>query len=601
MKAIISRASSLGLLCAAVAACNVQSIGDKATHESTGRASQALTDGHLPAGTNISVDVTAPTNGAVVDGGSVTVSGTASIGSGVALANTTLVYVLDVSGSTGGAGCGGDQNGDGSMSTILDCEIAATRALNQQAIADGTIGEVGVVAFGTTGAAGDVGPAGGGQLVTGPASDANTNGTPDVEEVLASTRIGQLQRFTVVTPGSATSYGAGLNAAATVLAAATKPNKVVAFLSDGLNNTGPSIATALATFPADATVHTFAIGPSASCAGASFGLGNLHDIAAARGGTCTNVPNIAALPDVLPDVVASRLVRVSLTVDGAPVADPAVTPSLPQNGPKAATWTTSLGGLSSGLHTICATAHGTDAGGSGTVTECVQVRVSSAPTARCKDVSVSADATCTGTASIDDGSFDPDGDAFTCTQVPTTVGVGVTTATLTCTDASGATSSCTATITVTDATPPAVTTAGGAISLWPPSHAYHAFALSDCITSIVDNCGGPLDVATAAHIVRIESDEGESATGTGNTCEDAVITSPTTANLRAERAGGGDGRVYTIHFEAVDAAGGATPGTCRVQVTKSQSPADAIAVNSGCAYCVGTGCGACPAPSPTCN
>lgn len=598
MNAIIGRAS-LGLLCATIIACNVH--GNDGTKEPTRRAGQALTDGHLPAGTTLSIDVSAPVNGTVVTGGTVDVTGTASIGSGLPLPNTTLVYVLDVSGSTTGAGCGGDQNGDGAANTILDCEIAATRALNQQAIADGTIGEVGVVAFGTTGAAGDVGPAGGGQLVTGPSTDANGNGTPDVEEVLSSARVGLLQRFTVVSPGSATSYGAALGAVQTVLGAATKPNKVVVFLSDGLNNTPPSVPSVLTTFPADATVHTFAIGPAASCTGASASLGNLQELADARGGTCTNVPNIAALPDVLPDVVASRLVRVSLTVDGAPVADPAVSPALPQNGPKSVTWSTSLTGLTAGLHTLCATAQGTDAGGSGAVTDCVQIRVNAPPTARCKDVAASADATCSATASIDDGSFDPDGDAFTCTQVPTTTGIGTTTAMLTCTDANGASSSCTATITVTDTTPPVVTTTGDVPSLWPPNHGYRAFALGDCITSIVDNCGGALDVATAAHIVRVESDEGESATGTGSTCEDAVITSPTTADLRAERAGNGDGRVYTVHFEAVDGAGRATPGTCRVQVAKSASPADAVATDSGCHYCVGAGCGACPGPAPTCH
>ena len=44
-------------------------------------------------------------------------------------------YVVDRSGSTSNTnGCGGNQNGDSASNTVLDCEIAAGRALNQEAI-----------------------------------------------------------------------------------------------------------------------------------------------------------------------------------------------------------------------------------------------------------------------------------------------------------------------------------------------------------------------------------------------------------------------------------------------------------------------------------
>ena len=69
------------------------------------------TDGFLPGGTSISVDINAPTDGAVrvSPPGNVLLQGTASVGEGVPVANTLLVYVLDVSFSTQGAaaGCGG--------------------------------------------------------------------------------------------------------------------------------------------------------------------------------------------------------------------------------------------------------------------------------------------------------------------------------------------------------------------------------------------------------------------------------------------------------------------------------------------------------------
>lgn len=79
------------------------------------------------------------------------------------------------------------------------------------------------------------------------------------------------------------------------------------------------------------------------------------------------------------------------------------------------------------------------------------------PVAKCKDVTVSADANCSGSASVDDGSFDPDGDPITLTQTPPgPYPLGTTAVTLTVTDDKGASSSCSATVTVADTTPPVV-------------------------------------------------------------------------------------------------------------------------------------------------
>ena len=123
------------------------------------------TNGNLPGGTSIAVGVTAPAGGALIASppGDVSLSGTASVGQGVPVKNTTLIYVVDTSGSTGGGGgCGGDQNGSGGSNTIVDCEIAAARALNQQAIAAGTVGQSGIVFFASTASTRDVDPVTGG-------------------------------------------------------------------------------------------------------------------------------------------------------------------------------------------------------------------------------------------------------------------------------------------------------------------------------------------------------------------------------------------------------------------------------------------------------
>ncbi|MBW1758644.1 MAG: hypothetical protein JRJ80_21115 [Deltaproteobacteria bacterium] len=47
--------------------------------------------------------------------------------------------------------------------------------------------------------------------------------------------------------------------------------------------------------------------------------------------------------------------------------------------------------------------------------------------------------------------------------------------------------------------------------------------------------------------------------------------------LRAERQGGSDGRVYSLEYRAVDDAGEATSGTCTVVVPHDQSGDEAIA------------------------
>jgi hypothetical protein len=76
----------------------------------------------------------------------------------------------------------------------------------------------------------------------------------------------------------------------------------------------------------------------------------------------------------------------------------------------------------------------------------------------CQDVTVSAGPDCTADASVDDGSYDPDGDPITISQDPPgPYGLGYTDVTLTVTDDKGASDMCSATVTVVDATPPEIT------------------------------------------------------------------------------------------------------------------------------------------------
>jgi hypothetical protein len=116
-------------------------------------------------------------------------------------------------------------------------------------------------------------------------------------------------------------------------------------------------------------------------------------------------------------------------------------------------------------------------------------------------------------------------------------------------------------------------------------HRLVGFTLDNCVKSIVDRCGTALVTDSVAHIVHITSDELASGAA-GN--PEMVITSPTSFQVRHDRNGSGDGRVYTVTFEVDDRWQDPTRTTCRIQV-----PHDAgspPAGDSGAKVCVGDGC-----------
>lgn len=330
----------------------------------------------LPSGVLISVEVSTPSNGASLPQGPVEVTGFATIGEAEPVAQTTLAYVLDVSGSTAAlTGCGGDANGDGLFSSILDCEITAAIALNNTARATGTVAEVGAAVFAFSGATADVRPGGvNHDSLTAPNADLDSNSLLDVDVVLRSIHLGAIHNFTPHVVGNATSYAAGLEAVKPVLAASARPNKVVVFVSDGNNNTAPEISSVLP-MPAGTVIHTFAIGQQSACDNDK-SLGSLQDIADQTGGTCTEVPIVANLPAVIPTVIAAEMTKLQLRVDSSLVPIDSITPALPEDGPAVLNYSTTILGLAPGPHTLCATAEGNDALGRGDVTECVKITVS---------------------------------------------------------------------------------------------------------------------------------------------------------------------------------------------------------------------------------
>jgi hypothetical protein len=145
----------------------------------------------------------------------------------------------------------------------------------------------------------------------------------------------------------------------------------------------------------------------------------------------------------------------------------------------------------------------------------------------------------------------------------TTFALGTTTVTVTAKDAAGNTSSGSFTVTVRDTTAPTLASVTpSSATLWPPNHQMVAIKVTAVAADLVG--------VTSLKIVNVTSSEPDNGLGDGDTANDIQVTGDLTLNLRAERAGNGPGRVYTITVEARDAAGNASTKTCTVSVPKSQ-------------------------------
>lgn len=189
------------------------------------------------------------------------------------------------------------------------------------------------------------------------------------------------------------------------------------------------------------------------------------------------------------------------------------------------------------------------------------------PVAQCKNVTVSTDpGRCTASSvSVDNGSFDPDGDPITLAQVPPPpYSLGTTNVTLTVTDDQGASDSCAATVTVVDTTPPTITrTTASPNVLWPPNHKMVPVRVA---VSVSDAC----DTTPTCNITSVSSNEPINGLGDGATAPDWEITGALTVNLRAERAGTGNGRLYTLAVRCVDDSANSATATVDVTVPHSQ-------------------------------
>src|SRR5574341_143084 len=124
----------------------------------------------------------------------------------------------------------------------------------------------------------------------------------------------------------------------------------------------------------------------------------------------------------------------------------------------------------------------------------------------------------------------------------------------------------TATVSVTlniDKSAPALDITVNPGLLWPPNH---KMVTVTPIISVSDN----LDTAPRIELVSVTSNEPGNGLGDGDTANDIVINGDGTISLRAERSGAGNGRVYTMTYQATDIAGNTATASATVIVPHDQ-------------------------------
>jgi hypothetical protein len=118
-------------------------------------------------------------------------------------------------------------------------------------------------------------------------------------------------------------------------------------------------------------------------------------------------------------------------------------------------------------------------------------------------------------------------------------------------------------VTIGDTTAPMLNVTPDPAQLWPPNHKFHDVHVD---VETFDAC----DAAPAVVLLDIQSSEPDNGTGDGNTDGDIqgaeLGTDDRDFALRAERAGPGDGRVYTAVYQVTDLGGNQTQAEALIVV-----------------------------------
>jgi len=114
-----------------------------------------------------------------------------------------------------------------------------------------------------------------------------------------------------------------------------------------------------------------------------------------------------------------------------------------------------------------------------------------------------------------------------------------------------------------DETPPVVSgVSASPSSLWPPNHQMKDVSIAYTVT---DNSCRPVSCTLS-----VSSDEPVNGDGDGNTSPDWIVVDDHTVQLRAERSGSGDGRIYTVTATCTDSSANSFSQSVQVTVPLSQ-------------------------------
>jgi hypothetical protein len=189
-----------------------------------------------------------------------------------------------------------------------------------------------------------------------------------------------------------------------------------------------------------------------------------------------------------------------------------------------------------------------------------QPPVGQPPVAKCKDVVAPTDPeVCSANASVDGGSYDPDGGQIELIQLPgSPYGLGITDVTLKVTNDKGASSSCTAVVNVEDVTPPVISSLSVSPDVLPRSCKMVPVTVN---VSASDNC----DAVPICKITSVSSNAGSARCSMRHIyAPDWEITGDLTVKLRAGYYWKGSWLVYKITVKCTDASGNSSSGTVRV-------------------------------------
>lgn len=126
-------------------------------------------------------------------------------------------------------------------------------------------------------------------------------------------------------------------------------------------------------------------------------------------------------------------------------------------------------------------------------------------------------------------------------------------------------------ITVRDTTRPVISNVNANPSiLWPPNHKMRNVTIN---YTAVDNCS---DAAHTTNMLSVTSNEPINGTGDGDTSPDWEVIDNHHIRLRAERAGNGNGRIYTITITSTDDCGNVATSTVTVLVPHDMSNAPIV-------------------------